>query len=149
MANNSTLTGLTINNTDATGANALAVRANGVSGARIVNNTINATENGAGTAHGIDVLGGSSNITVNGNTITASGNGGGLTLGVQVNGSSATVTGNTLSASGAFTNYHTRLVNANVLGGSSGNTVIAGNCSIAFAGVGTTVSYTNAANCGP
>lgn len=153
MANNSTLTGLTINNTDNTGNNAQAVKVNGVSGAWIINNTINATQTGGGgaTAHGVDVVGGSSNITVSGNTITASlaGAGVGMALGIQVNGSSAVVTGNTVSASGGFNNYHTVLSTANVLAGSNGNTVIAGSCLIGVAGTGTTVSYTNAPACGP
>lgn len=151
MATNSTLTGMTINNTDSTGNNALGVGANGVSGARIVNNTIVSTENGGGTAHGIDIVSASSNITVSGNTITARGtSGAAFAIAVQVNGSSATVTRNMLSASGGTTtNAHTDLSGANILTGSSGNTVGAGNCSVSVAGTGATVTYTNAAACGP
>jgi hypothetical protein len=150
MANNSTLTGMTINNTDATGNNAQGVRASGVSGARIINNTINVTQTGGGasTAHGIDVVSGASNVTVSGNSVTATSNGS-LAIDIQVNGSSATVTGNTLSASGATTNNHTVLSTANILSGSSGNTVSAGSCSVTAAGSGSTVTFTNAAACGP
>src|SRR3546814_11357791 len=91
MANNATLMGMIINNTDATSNNALAVGASGASGARIINNTITATQTGGttGTAHGIDVVSGSSNLTVSGNTITASG--GAIPLASQVNGAHAPV----------------------------------------------------------
>src|SRR3546814_5471445 len=107
---------------------AQAVGASGVSGARIINNTITATQTGGtGTAHGIDVVSGSINVTVSGNTITASG--GGTAIAIQVLNSSATVTGNSLSASGGSTNNHHTLLNtANILAGSSGNTVTAGAC---------------------
>jgi Inverse autotransporter, beta-domain len=151
MANNSTLSGMTVNTTDTTGNNALAVQANGVSGARIIGNTINATETAGGTAHGVDVLPGASNITVSGNTITARGSGGaGVALAVQVNNSSATVTGNSLSGSGAVTtNATVALSTANVLAGSSGNVAVAGSCHVLAAGTGSTVTFTNAAACGP
>ncbi len=153
MANNSTLSGMVINNTDNSGANALAVRANGVSGARILNNTLNATQTGGGggTAHGVDVTGGASNITVSGNTITARGSGGAaIALAVQVNGASATVTGNSLSGSGAVTtNATVDLSTANILSGSNGNNAVAGSCDVAAAGTGGTVNFTNAASCGP
>jgi Inverse autotransporter, beta-domain len=151
MANNSTLSGMTVNTTDTSGNNALAVRANGVSGARIIGNTINAAETGGGTAHGVDVLPGSGTITVSGNTITARGSGGaGVALAVQVNNASATVTGNSLSASGAVTtNATVALSTANVLAGSSGNTAVAGSCHVLAAGTGSTVTFTNAAACGP
>jgi len=149
MANSSTLTGVTVNTSDSSGSNALAVTASGISGARILDNTVNATETAAaGTAHGIDVGGGAGNITVSGNTVTA--RGGAIAIGVQVNSSSATVSGNSLSASGAAsTSSQTQLVGANILPGSSGNTVAAGSCNVALAGSGGTVTYTNAAACGP
>ncbi|MGH7014786.1 MAG: inverse autotransporter beta domain-containing protein [Stellaceae bacterium] len=151
MVNNSTLSGMVINTTDNSIANALAVQANGVSGAKIIDNTINATQNGTGTAHGVDVTGGASNITVSGNTITARGSGGASdAIGVQVNNSSATVTGNSLSASGGVTTNATVLLSsANILSGSNDNKAVAGSCDVAAAGTGTTVNFTNAAPCGP
>ena len=152
MANNSTLSGMTINNTNPTVfQNAQGVVANGVSNARIVNNVINASFTGgaAGTAHGIDVISGASNALVSGNTLNVATTGS-LSLGVQVNGASATVAGNVLSASGgSSTNATTLLNNANILPGSSGNTALAGSCSVSAAGVGATVTFTNAAACGP
>ena len=151
MANNSTLSGLTINNTDTTGNNAQVVQASGVSGATISNNTLNATETGGGssTAHGVDVISSASNITVSNNTITANSNGG-VSIGVQVNGASATVTGNSLSASGAGTTNATVLLStANILTGSSGNKAVAGSCTVSAAGTGSTVTFTNAGACGP
>src|SRR3546814_339514 len=100
------------------------------------------------SVHGIDVVSGSSNVTVSGNTITASG--GGTAIAIQVLNSSATVTGNSLSASGGSTNNHHTLLNtANILAGSSGNTVTAGACTVSVAGSGGTVTYTNATACGP
>jgi len=155
MANSSTLTGLTINSTVNTSAtNALGVRVDNVSGARVIGNTINATftGGGGGTAHGIDVLNASSNILISGNTVTSVTNGS-IALGIQVNGAahpSATISGNTLSASGGTTrNATVTLSNANILSGSSGNTAVAGNCDVSTTGVGATVGFTNAAPCGP
>ena len=151
MANNSTLTGMTVNNTDATSWNAGGVLATGVSGARITNNTITATQTGFGTAHALDILSSASNVMVSGNTLTAVSPNSFVALALQVGSSSATVTRNTLSATGLAPSFanHTRLNNANILTGSSGNTVKAGSCSVVAAGSGTTVTYTNAAACGP
>ena len=154
MANNSTLMGMTVNNTDTAGNNALGVKVNGVSNAKIINNTINATETGGGasTAHGIDVIGAASNVTISGNTVTAQSNGG-IALAIQVNDPShpsATISGNTLSASGAgTTNATVDLSQANILSGSSGNIAVAGTCHVSAAGTGSTVQFTNAAACGP
>ena len=152
MANNSTLSGMTVNTTDTTGNNAEAVQASGVSGAKVIGNTINATETGAsGTAHGVDVLFGASNVLVSGNTINAHGSGvAGIALGVQVFGSSATVTGNSFNSSGAVSrNATTTLSSANVLPGSNKNVVVAGTCDVVAAGTGSTVNFTNASSCGP
>ena len=152
MASNSTLTGMTINNTNPTAfENAQGVVANGVSNVRIVNNVINANFTGgaSGTAHGIDVISGASNVLVSGNTLNVATTGS-LSLGVQVLSASATVAGNVLSASGgSSTNATTFLNNANILPGSSGNTALAGSCSVSAPGVGATVTFTNAAACGP
>ncbi|MCW0234876.1 MAG: inverse autotransporter beta domain-containing protein [Ferrovibrio sp.] len=150
MGNNSTLMGLTINNTDATGNNAIAVSANGVSGARIVNNTINARSTAGGTTHGVDVLSSSSNVTVSGNTITVNNVTAGTALGIQVNGSSATVADNTFSVarSGAGTFGAVVFNNGTALAGSTGNTVTAGTACSIVAGPNTgTVSFTSGATC--
>src|SRR6185312_4728426 len=152
MANNSTLSGMTVNTTDTTGNNAEAVQASGVSGAKVIGNTINATETGAsGTAHGVDVLFGASNVLVSGNTINAHCSGvAGIALGVQVFGSSATVTGNSFNSSGAVSrNATTTLSSANVLPGSNKNVVVAGTCDVVDDGTGSTVNFTNASSCGP
>jgi len=150
MASNSTLMGLNINNTDATSNNAIAVKANGVSGTRIIGNTINARSTAGGTTHGIDVTGGSSNVTVSGNTITVNNVTAGTALGIQINGSTATVADNTISVarSGAGTFGAVVLSNGTALAGSTGNTVTAGTACDVVAGPNTgTVSFTSGTTC--
>ncbi len=154
MANSSTLTGLTINNTNSNGAaNALGIRANNVSDATISNNVITATETSTGPAHGIDIIGTSTNVLVTGNTITATTAGGGNAIAVQVNDPShpsATISNNTLSASGGTTeNAVVDLSHANILSGSTNNVKSRGNCVVSSAGVGTTVGFTDGTTCGP
>jgi len=154
MANNSTLSGMTINDTENNATvNAIGITASGVSGAHIIGNTVVSTNNGVGgTAHGIMVVSGSSNVLVSGNSVTVANNSGSTAIGVQVNTSSATVTGNSLSAirssTGGGTFGHTHLQDATILTGSTGNSVVAGPCSTSGTNSGS-VSYTNAANCGP
>jgi Protein of unknown function (DUF3442). len=169
LLSDSTLMGLTINNT-ATGANARAVRVNGVTGVRILNNTINALQNGVGAAQGITVEGGASNITISGNTVTATHTGTGNALAIQVNNASAAVTGNTMTVTGGtFPNFYglfltsaTATVSGNTLNvsgdgggiirafevdggtinpGSTGNVVLAGGCS---SNIVPTIGYTDA-----
>ena len=155
MAGNSTLSSMTINNTNNSGGqNAQAIVADGVTNAKIMNNTINVTMNNTGTAHGIDIINAASNVTVSGNTITATGSGGAsIVMATQVNGAahpSVTITNNTLSASGGTTeNATVDLSQANILSGSSGNTAAAGSCHVSAAGTGSTVTFTNAGACGP
>src|SRR5262249_54313778 len=146
MANNSTLSGLTINNTNNNGGqNAQAVLVNGVTGVTITNNTINATMNNTGTAHGVDVIGGRRAL-ISGNTINGLGpNGASLVMAVQVNGagSTATISNNVLSASGGTgTNAVTDLTIATINAGSTGNVRSAGTCVTAGVITGT-VFFTN------
>lgn len=145
---NATVKGLTIRSTDSGSGSPVGVRANNCTGCTISNNTITASSSTGGPQTVIVIN--SSNVTVSGNTLTATTTGATTAYAIQVASSSATVTNNTLSASGASTtNAHTRLTSANILSGSSGNTVNNGTCSINGAGSGTTVTYTNAAACGP
>lgn len=146
---NATVKGLTIKSTASGLDSAVGVRANNCTGCTISNNTITATGSTTTSAQAVLVIN-SSNATVSGNTLTATPTGDSTAYAIQVNSSSATVTNNTLSASSASTtNAHTRLSSANILTGSSGNTVSNGSCSIGTAGSGGTVTYTNAAACGP
>ncbi len=159
MASNSTLRGLTINSSNTGGNSVVAVRAQNVTGVTITNNTITASSNTASSQAVLVSIGGAGNsagATISNNTLTATTTGATTAYAIQVNdflaasNVSATISGNTLSASGASTtNAHTRLSSANILTGSSGNTVSNGTCSVASAGSGGTVTYTNAAACGP
>jgi hypothetical protein len=127
MANNSTLQGMTINNTEAGGAaNAQAVIANGVSGARIVNNVLNITAAGGSTAHGVDVVGGATNVTISGNRINATA-ATSVGLGVQVNGagSSATVSDNIIAVSGGSPGTAGIFVTSGATASTTGNRVTA------------------------
>lgn len=159
MASNSTLRGLTLNSSDTGGNSVVAVRAQNVTGVTITNNTITTSSNTQTSQAVLVSIGGAGNsagATISNNTLTATTTAGTSAYAIQVNdgfgGSnvSATISGNTLSASGASTtNAHTRLNSANILTGSSGNTVTNGTCSVGTAGTGGTVTYTNAAACGP
>ncbi|WP_137918182.1 inverse autotransporter beta domain-containing protein [Hydrogenophaga sp. 2FB] len=153
MGNNSTLTGMTVSNVSTGGGvpNPFAVFVNGVSNATIRNNALSVTENHVGgSAQAILITNGSSSITVTGNQLTATGTG--IALGINVVNSSATVSGNTMSATGGGGGANSRAVglnNANILPGSNGNTILNGICSVAGAGSGGQVGFTNAASCGP
>lgn len=151
LAANSTLSGLTISNSVTTGNGAYAVRANGVATATVSSNTISASDSGGGVVHGIQITGASSGITISSNTVTVTGTGGIQTSALTVNGSGATVTSNTLGASGGggANDQYANLSSANIATGSSSNTTNGGNCSVGVAGSGSTITFTNAAACGP
>ena len=156
MAVNSTLEGMTINNTDNTGNNALAVGVKNISGVSIIGNTLNATVTGGGgsaqsvlveNTNGSDPM---NSIIIRGNAITASGNGL-AAYAIQVNGGfwtvgGATLAGNTLSASGSGTNDAVKLVSATVATGSTGNVKSAGSCNDGGGNTGT-MSFTDGSHC--
>ncbi len=145
MANNSTLTGFTIERFSFAGDSA-AVRANGVTGATIANNTLTGGVNGGGTSSiGLLIDGGSSNITVRNNTLRGnSGTGDGF--GLQIDNSSATVSGNTIGANTPGTNSTASLTNATIGAGSTGNVANGGTCLNGGGNTGT-IGFTNAATC--
>jgi hypothetical protein len=144
LANNSTVTGLTINASDATNS-VFAIRAAGVSGATVSNSTITATTAGGAGTRAVIINTASSNVTLSGNSITATG--GASALAVEVGNSSVTVTGNTLSASGTSgLNAYAALSTATILTGSSGNTAGSGSCSNAGGNTGQ-ISFTNTTTC--
>jgi hypothetical protein len=124
MANNSTLQGLTISDTESVGGtNSLAVRVSGVSGARVINNVINATSTAGSTAHGVDVVSGSTNVTISGNRITTS-SVGANGIGIQMNGAgtTGTVSNNTVMVSGA-SNLSGIVITSNATSAVTGNRV--------------------------
>lgn len=151
LANNSTLTGMTVSNSLTAGAGAFGVRGNGVSGATVSNSTISASETGGAQAIALQITGASSGVTVSGNTLTGTSTAGNLAVGLSVNGSGATVKGNTLNGTGGGggNDRYLDLTSANIQSGSSGNSAGSGACNVAVAGSGTTVTFNNAAACGP
>ncbi len=142
MANNSTLTGMTVSNTATGGGtpNPFAVRANGVTGATVSNNTLTGIgDGGGGTAQALLITGASSNISVLNNTLTATGITG-ITVGLNVvNSTNILVVGNTMSATSNPPATQSRAIvvnNGSFSAGSTGNTIINGICSVALAGTG-------------
>lgn len=148
-ANNSTISGLTITNTNGD-LNSNGVRVNGVSGVTIANNTITATAAGGGGITAVAIVGGTGH-TVSGNTLsaiattTATSNASALFM----NGGAATVTRNSFSGTNVNSGsertinlQNTPTINA----GSTGNTLLKGSC---FQTVGATgsIGLANGATC--
>ncbi|WP_412776743.1 inverse autotransporter beta domain-containing protein [Thalassospira lucentensis] len=150
MANNSTLTGMTVSDSDTTD-NAIGIGIVSVDGAKLINNTITSNQTGVGgvSAHAIRVLN-STNITISGNTLTSR-TASNISSTLNITNSSVKITDNTLDATAAAagTVAHTLMSTADIQSGSSGNTVKNGDCVVNSVGTGGVVSYTNAANCGP
>jgi hypothetical protein len=148
MANNSTLTGITVTNTSSNGNGTMGVVVNGVNGATITNSTITGTENGANTAEGLLIFGSSSNIAVTNNLISGVATPGHSAIGLNVVSSSATVSGNTLTASGSSgsSNRMTTLSSATIRNGSTGNVNGGGVCQAGGTNTGT-ISFTDGTTC--
>jgi len=172
MAANSSVKGLTIS-AQSGGAQAIAIRVNGVSGASILNNTISATA-AASDANTIQVQGaGSTNLTISGNTISGEGAGAGnrygldiggggsgtisnntitakdgtsLNSAIQVSNGTYTVSGNTLSATDSGDNRVVDTAGVTYNAGSTGNVLSAGACINGGGNTGS-VSFTNSTTC--
>lgn len=145
MANDSTLTGMTINQTMSLPAgDPRGVVAIGLSNVTIINNTITVDASNA-SAFGTYIAD-SSNVIVAGNTISAT-RPGATAMGLYARNSSLIIADNTLNAGGSTT-YATYLVatggeTLTILPGSTGN-VFGGNCAYAIGGgtITGSVSYT-------
>ncbi|HWK95430.1 MAG TPA: inverse autotransporter beta domain-containing protein [Pseudolabrys sp.] len=154
MATNSTLTGMTINQTgNGIAINPFGVQASGASGATIVNNTISVTSTNLGTAFGIRVLDGSSNVTVSGNKARAINNGGGGAIAFQMSSNggavSAHVSGNTFGATGNPGRVVDLVGSApplTVLSGSTGNVRANGVCNVLGTVFGS-IGFTDGSTC--
>ncbi|MBF0166961.1 MAG: hypothetical protein HQL45_04960 [Alphaproteobacteria bacterium] len=146
MANNSTLIGMTINQSYGGGVvSAWGVTADGVSGATISNNKIT-INHASSNAFGVRAVTNSSSIIVSGNTISVT-NTNGHAYGLQVTGtSSATVTGNTFSADGTLSDRAIYLANATIQSGSTGNAILAGTCNNAGGNTGS-IGLTDGTTC--
>ncbi|MDO9437304.1 inverse autotransporter beta domain-containing protein [Hydrogenophaga sp.] len=158
MADNSTLTGLTIRHLDPggfAGANTIGVRADAVGNARILNNTVSSATSGAAGAFGIRVQGGSTGVIVANNVVSAQ-NVTSNAIALQVVEAQAQAVGNTLSAYGAApaNSYAVSLVGTSadvyLLPGSTGNRIQAGRCGLnifpGFSVVGT-MSFVDGTTC--
>jgi len=147
MANNSTLAGMTINQSSSVALQTpIGVLASGVSNATIANNTINSTSSTTATAVGVRVLG-ATNITVSGNSVNATNTGTGAAFGVQLNGG----TGNSSATISASTNNRATQIDGNgnvatVLPGSTGNVIVNGGCN-STGTISGAVGFTNGSTC--
>lgn len=147
-ANNSTITGLTINNSATAGLGSTAVRVIGVTGVTISNSTISASEGGNNSANGV-VIGGGGSATISNNTISAFSNGG-VAAAINILGSTATIAGNTLSGAGNNvdpTRHRFLAMNGATINSadSTGNTAAAGVC-LNLGAIGS-VSFSNGTTC--
>lgn len=136
MASGSTLSGMLINtaNTTANGfnTNVYGINAFNVSGVVISGNTVMAT-NPVATVIALR-LNNTTNATVTGNTLSAinTNGGGGTGMALQMTATTATVSGNTLFAQGISAALAFHLNGSTALPGSTGNTVLAGQCMTSF-----------------
>jgi len=148
-ADNSTITGLTINATSSAGLGTHAVRIVNVSNVTVSNNVITASETGSNSTNGI-VVSGTSSATLTGNRITVVGNGlptAVAAINVLATGGT-TIANNTLSASGATVNNRVVGLGAGAVINSvdsTGNVIVTGGCS--NAGATGFVSFTNGTTC--
>ena len=128
MANNSTVSGLTITNTGS-GGGGIAISANNVTGITIANNVLTATD--ATNAAAALFATNASTGTISGNTLSATGVGVN-TSAVLLNAGTFTVSGNSFSAteSGGPAGRTINLQNnPTINAGSTGNTLVRGSCS--------------------
>jgi hypothetical protein len=133
MANNSTLSGMTVNVTGANGA--IAVYATGRTGVSIINNMISAS--GVNNiADAIDLV--SSSATVSGNNLSAVSEPGFYASALITNTGTYTVSNNTFNASGGDVTRALNLQNgATFEPGSTGNMLASGGCFATGANTGT------------
>ncbi|HEY4135686.1 MAG TPA: inverse autotransporter beta domain-containing protein [Alphaproteobacteria bacterium] len=148
MAKDSTLTGMTLHDTDSTNAFGVAAGGSTLTGARILNNTITATATDpGGSARGV-IISTSANVLISGNTISTQVVSGPAT-GITVSGSTATVSNNSIEVQGVLSGLSGAVVLqvGTISAGSTGNTVVAGQpCGTTGGGSGS-VGFTNAAAC--
>ena len=136
MASGSTVSGMIINtvNTTANGfnTNVYGINAFNISGVVISGNTVTATNPVAAVI--ALRLNNTTNATVTGNTLTAINTnvGGGTGMALQMTGTTATVSGNTMFAQGVGIALAFHLNGSTGLPGSTGNTVLAGQCMTSF-----------------
>ncbi|MBP3126260.1 inverse autotransporter beta domain-containing protein [Thalassospira sp. ER-Se-21-Dark] len=148
MANNSTLAGITVNNTASGGTASYAVLMDGVSGATIRNSTLSASASG-NTSTPIYILNNSSNITITGNTLKASGQTGHQTFGGMAVQDSSNIkfSNNSVTASGSGNKHSVYLDDVTDLSG-SGNTknAAAATCSTSVTNTGS-IGFTDGSSC--
>jgi len=142
LANNTTLTGLTItNNTNTVN---FVVGGRHVTGVTLTDNVISGTTT-SGTIIALYVDG-TSSITATGNTFSASGPGVVHALRFSGGGVIATLQENRFSAQNGTTNNAVSLGNTTINAGSTGNVLVAGECENT-GGVTGSISFTNGSTC--
>lgn len=151
LADNTTLSGLTISNAYNDGSGGAAVLLAGSAGnISVLDNTLSATQSAANGALALSLGGTNANVVVRGNSLTVTGSGTATTMtamSIQAN-TTITVAGNTLSASGGTTNRAANLGATTITfnSGSSGNVRNSGNCTNAGATTGS-ISFTDGSTC--
>ncbi|MGD1875953.1 MAG: inverse autotransporter beta domain-containing protein [Kiloniellaceae bacterium] len=146
LADDATVTGLTVNRTSSSSGDSFALRGSGVSGVTIANNTITATADAGGDfAVAITFDSGSSGNTIIGNTINTVNTPGSTADGIVIsNADNTTVSDNTINASGVI-NRTLNLINATNLSG-SGNVAVSGTCNAVSSNSGS-IGFTGGSTC--
>jgi hypothetical protein len=136
LADNVTVTGLTINSASSSSGDSFAIQGSGVSGVTLSNNTVTATADAGGdNAVAIIFNAGSSDNAIIGNTIGTVNTPGSFSDGIVIsNASNTTVSNNTIDATGGI-NRVLSLINATNLAG-SGNVAVSGVCNSISANTG-------------
>ncbi len=151
LADNTTLSGLTISNAYNDGTGGAAVLLAGSAGnISVLDNTISTTQSAANGGLALSLGGTNANVVIRGNSLTATGSGTATTMtamAIQAN-STITVAGNTLSASGGTTNRAVNLAATTITfnSGSSGNVRNGGSCTNVGATTGS-MSFTDGSTC--
>ncbi|HEY4135230.1 MAG TPA: inverse autotransporter beta domain-containing protein [Alphaproteobacteria bacterium] len=154
MANDSTITGMSVVHTDpaAMFSNPRGIIADGVQNVTIANNIVRVDSSTVATAFGIQVINAVTNANVIGNTVTTVG--AANAVGIQVVSSEARVANNVVSATGAdpSQSYAISLINGStdpqIMSGSTGNVRVNGGCSTGgLVGTVDPVSFTDGFTC--
>lgn len=153
LADNSTVSGLTISNTTGLGNGSFGVYADAVTNATVADSTISASETGAQKSYGVYIAG-NSTVSVRNNSVSVTSGTApvwAIYLRSSVGPSTYTVAGNTLSATGGGGSYHTGVAAAGgsitILGGSDNNTIASGICGNEGGTITGAIGYTNGTNC--
>ncbi|MCX7361077.1 MAG: inverse autotransporter beta domain-containing protein [Alphaproteobacteria bacterium] len=150
MGASSTLSGMTITNTQSSGLGGYGVRVNNVADATISNNMISVTETGANNTTAIVATGGVGTLTINNNSLSATTTGGNFGSAFFLSTSSGTTTfsSNTVISTGGDTARAMWLGNGTIgTAGSTGNVFQSGGCYLPGGVLTGQISFTNGTTC--